>query len=403
VEYCAEQFENDGSPVSTIVKGVKRAMAGEYSRELSAKVFAGQCRLIELGFRQGGPPGFGLRRCLIDQAGNVKGELAVGEHKSIQTDRVVLVHGPAEEVATVRWIYKTFLVDGKSEHDIAELLNAHGIATDHGRLWTRATVHQVVTNEKYVGNNVWNRRSFKLKKAYVVNPPHMWVRASSVFEPIVTIEEFLAVRDIIERRSARLSDEQMLELLRQVLAANGRLSGVIIDEFEDAPSSCSYIRRFGSLRRAYSLIGYASERDERNIEFNRIARALHPEIISNIIEGIHSYGGSARLLPDSGAILINEEVSAIVVIARCRVTSSGTFRWIVRFERRFCADLTITVRMDVGNVKPRDYYLLPQLDFIDSMVRFKESNGIWLEAYRTETLNALFALAARNSASELAA
>jgi DNA invertase Pin-like site-specific DNA recombinase len=51
VQYCAEQFENDGSPVSTIVKGVKRAMAGEYSRELSAKVFAGQCRLIELGFR----------------------------------------------------------------------------------------------------------------------------------------------------------------------------------------------------------------------------------------------------------------------------------------------------------------------------------------------------------------
>src|SRR5258708_2322411 len=37
VQYCAEQFENDGSPVSTIVKGVKRAMAGEYSPELSAQ------------------------------------------------------------------------------------------------------------------------------------------------------------------------------------------------------------------------------------------------------------------------------------------------------------------------------------------------------------------------------
>ena len=46
VHYCAEQFENDGSPVSTIVKSVKRAMAGEYSRELSSKVFQGACRLI---------------------------------------------------------------------------------------------------------------------------------------------------------------------------------------------------------------------------------------------------------------------------------------------------------------------------------------------------------------------
>src|SRR6266404_6481876 len=87
VQSCAEQFENDGSPVSTIVKGVKRAMAGEYSRELSVKVFAGQCRLIELGYRQGGPAGFGLRRMLVDQNGTHKGELSRGEHKSIQTDR----------------------------------------------------------------------------------------------------------------------------------------------------------------------------------------------------------------------------------------------------------------------------------------------------------------------------
>src|SRR5690606_28918533 len=94
VQYCAEQFENDGSPVSTIVKGVKRAMAGEYSRELSAKVFAGQCRLIEHGYRQGGAAGYGLRRRLIDQAGAPKGELARREHKSIQTDRVVLIPGP---------------------------------------------------------------------------------------------------------------------------------------------------------------------------------------------------------------------------------------------------------------------------------------------------------------------
>jgi hypothetical protein len=88
VAYCAEQFENDGSPVSTIVKGVKRAMAGEYSRELSAKVFAGQCRLIELGFRQGEPEGYGPNRALIDQSGSVKGQLSRGEHKSLQTDRV---------------------------------------------------------------------------------------------------------------------------------------------------------------------------------------------------------------------------------------------------------------------------------------------------------------------------
>ena len=38
VTYCAEQFENDGSSVSTIVKAIKRAMAGEYRRELSVMI-----------------------------------------------------------------------------------------------------------------------------------------------------------------------------------------------------------------------------------------------------------------------------------------------------------------------------------------------------------------------------
>jgi DNA invertase Pin-like site-specific DNA recombinase len=161
VQYCAEQFENDGSPVSTIVKGVKRAMAGEYSRELSVKVFTGQCRLIELGFRQGGPAGYGLRRRLIDQAGVAKSDLTRGEHKSIQTDRVVLIPGPPEEVETVRWMYRSF-VGGKIEREIADALNERGLTTDLERPWTRGTVHQILINEKCkaVGENEGPLRYF---------------------------------------------------------------------------------------------------------------------------------------------------------------------------------------------------------------------------------------------------
>ena len=118
VRYCAEQFENDGSVASTIVKTVKRAMAGEYSRELSAKVFAGQCRLIELGFRQGGHAGYGLRRRLVDQNGNPKAILAFGEQKSLQSDRVVLEPGPVEEVETVRRMFRMFVHEEKHQREI---------------------------------------------------------------------------------------------------------------------------------------------------------------------------------------------------------------------------------------------------------------------------------------------
>src|SRR5271169_6106244 len=130
VHYCAEQFENDGTPGSTIIKTVKRAMAGEYSRELSSKVFQGACRLIQLGFKQGGTAGYGLRRMLVDHTGQKKGMLKMGEHKSIQTDRVILVPGPDEEVEIVHWMYEAFVKEGKSEWDIAKLLNERGILTD---------------------------------------------------------------------------------------------------------------------------------------------------------------------------------------------------------------------------------------------------------------------------------
>src|SRR5213594_4384540 len=85
VHYCAEPFENDGSAISAIIKNLKRAMAAEYSRELSSKVFIGMCRIIELGYRQGGCAGIGLRRMLRDIDGNLKGTLRRGEHKSIST------------------------------------------------------------------------------------------------------------------------------------------------------------------------------------------------------------------------------------------------------------------------------------------------------------------------------
>src|SRR6266536_3043291 len=225
VHYCAEQFENDGSPVSTIVKGVKRAMAGEYSRELSSKVFQGACRLIQLGYKQGGTAGFGLRRMLVDPNGQQKVELKMGEHKSLQTDRVVLIPGPEGEVNTVRWIYKTFLDEGKAESEIAATLNSQGVRTDFARPWTRGTVHQVLTNEKYIGNNVYHRTSFKLKRKHVVNPPDKWIRANGAFQGIIDTDVFRRAQAVILARSQRFTDEEMLEKLQDLLGQQGCISG----------------------------------------------------------------------------------------------------------------------------------------------------------------------------------
>ncbi len=241
--YCAEQFENDGSPVSTIVKDVKRAMAGEYSRELSTKVSAGQCRLVELGFRQGGAAGFGLRRMLVDQSGVVKTELQRGEQKSLQTDRVILTPGPGDQVKTVQKIYEWFTDEGLVELEIARRLNMMHTRTDLDREWTRATVHQVLINEKYIGSNVYNRISFKLKKLRVVNTPDMWIRKDDAFEPIVTRDIFYTAQGIIRARAWRYSNDELIERLLGLYRHRGFLFGLVIDEAEGMPSSAVYAHR----------------------------------------------------------------------------------------------------------------------------------------------------------------
>jgi DNA invertase Pin-like site-specific DNA recombinase len=402
VQYCAEQFENDGSPVSTIVKGVKRAMAGEYSRELSVKVFAGQCRLIELGFRQGGPPGYGLRRSLIDQAGTAKGELARGEHKSIQTDRVVLVPGPPEEIETVRWMYRSFVNDGKAESEIADVLNQRGVVTDLGRPWTRGTVHQVLIHEKYIGNNVWNRGSFKLKKKRVRNKPEMWIRSEGAFDPIIDRAMFEAAQTMIRERSQELSNDEMLQALQQLLQSRGYLSGLIIDETDRLPSSSAYQSRFGSLLRAYELVGFTPDRDYRYVEINRALRRLHPQILNDTIAGIEAVGGSVVQNPATDLLTINGEFTASVVVVRCRTTPAGSLRWLVRFDTGLWPDITLAVRMDQPNQQALDYYLLPRIDMTAPRVRLAENNGVSLDSYRFDTLEAFFSLAARTDLLEVA-
>lgn len=396
VHYCAEQFENDGSIGSSIIKTVKRAMAGEYSRELSVKVFAGQANLIRLGYRQGGAAGFGLRRLLVDLDGNPKGELSLGEHKSIATDRVILVPGPEPEQQIVRDVYAWFVEEEKSEREIAAILNSRSIRSDLGREWTRGTVHQLLINEKYIGNNVWARTSFKLKQRHVLNQPDQWIRQDEAFTGIVDKELFLRVQSIIAARTERLSDDQMLELLRSILDQNSMLSGLIIDEFEGAPSSSAYRSRFGSLLRAYSLVGFTPDHDFRYLEINRRLRSIHPHVMEDIIAGLELAGGEVRMDPSTDLLHINGEFTVSLIIARCFATSAGSLRWKLRLNAPFQPDLIVAVRMDSNNESPLDYYLLPRLCMQTALVRLCEYNGLSLDAFRFSSLERLYQMAARH-------
>jgi hypothetical protein len=84
------------------------------------------------------------------------------------------------------------------------------------------------------------------------------------------------------------------------------------------------------------------------------------------------------------------------VLARSRRTEAGHLRWKIRLDTGLCPDITVAVRLDAENTGILDYYLLPWLDLGPQRLNLSESNGIWLETYRFDGLEALYRLAARS-------
>jgi len=133
VHYCAEQFANDGTLPSSVLKFLKRMAAADFSRELGVKTFAGKTRLALLGFRMGGNAGYGLRRMMISARLTPKQTLEQGEYKSLSTDRIILVPGPSNEVECVANIYKMATQDKLGPTQIARRLNRASIPYVEGR------------------------------------------------------------------------------------------------------------------------------------------------------------------------------------------------------------------------------------------------------------------------------
>jgi hypothetical protein len=275
------------------------------------------------------------------------------------------------------------------------MLNAQGIVTDFGRSWTRGTVHQLLTNEKYIGNNVYHRTSFKLKRKHVTNPPDKWIRASGAWAGIIEPELFLRAREIILARSQKLSDEEMLEKLRALLNQHGRISGILIDEAEGLPSSTAFRHRFGTLVSAYKLIGYEPEIDYSFIEINRRLRKQHAEIVAATVQQIDARGAVARWDAATELVHLNNELRVSIVVCRHIETGAGASRWVIRLDAGLKPDITIAVRMDATNEGIRDYYLLPGLDMTWEKLRVAEDNGIYLDTYRCDTLEYFFTLTER--------
>jgi hypothetical protein len=161
----------------------------------------------------------------------------------------------------VRRIFHLFVVDQQPDSKIARLLNRERVTNQHGRPWTADMVHRILGNENYVGNLVHNRTSRRLGQKQVRNPDNLWIRRERIIDPIVDPKIFARAQKIMGDRYVSITEEQMLVRLRITLAKKGELTSSIINNTPSLPSTSSYTKHFGSLRKAFDLIGYTSPRD----------------------------------------------------------------------------------------------------------------------------------------------
>lgn len=363
VHYCAELFANDNSIPDSIMKALKRSMAGEYSRELSGKVRAGLARLTRLGYKAGGTPSYGLRRMLLDTSGKSKQLLTNGQRKSLVTEHVTLTPGPAEEVNTVRRIFHEFAVDHRSLRGIAKGLNHDRIPYLDDAEWDASSVSRVLRHPHYAGKQVWGKTKWYLGSKPQPVPRDQWVICEKAFEPIISAELFEAAQTSLANMTCNLSNYDLIERLRTLWSMEGRLTSEIIDRSRICPGLTTYYKRFGGILPAYRLLGYPNAQRFSADANRQRAWIAREQLIDTLIKESGNQFDEVRPSKRSRTLLRHRRTGLLVSVhlARYQPNQKGEARWKVIPQKKEIHRTTILAAMDETNSAMKHLYVFRRL------------------------------------------
>lgn len=212
--------------ISKLIIMVERYMAGEYSRQLSEKVFQGCVKVTQQGYSAGGPPCYGMARMLLDVNKKPVCILQKGEHKSIANERVIFIPREDETTETVKYIFHLYVKKEKAFKEIADELNKRDISSPSGMHWSQGKIFRILTNESYIGSRVYNKTFNRLKRGRKRNSREAWVICKNASPKIVSEEIFLEAQKritleksffITEKNIIKREDIFFLEHLKKFL------------------------------------------------------------------------------------------------------------------------------------------------------------------------------------------
>lgn len=293
LHYCAESFDNDGGALSSIVKHMKRVMAAEYSRDLSARISRAQRQQARLGFKMGGTAPYGTRRQVVNESGKPRMILRKGQRKALSTDKVVFALGPKEEAQVVERIFRDYAIRRKKLTEIARWLNDEKRKHPKGGAWTPEIVRCMLKNEIYIGTFVFGRRYVNLGRTIWFDEKD-WIRVA-VVQPVVSVQLFEAAARRLKRTAASKRSRSIQELtegLARLLAEKGRLSHNIIKACPYLPVPSVFTRRFGSIENAYRAVGFEPR---RHYQVNDVGLPFTDEELLDMLRRIYRERGRLTL------------------------------------------------------------------------------------------------------------
>ena len=235
--------------------------------------------------------------------------------------------------------------------------------------------------------------------------PRCGFASDGAFEPIVDRTLFDAAQAIIRERSHKLSNEEMLT--RTAAPAAGARLSVRPDHRRDR-AACHPAApiRAGSAA-CCAPTSWSASRPTVTIATSRsiapCAVCIRRCCPARSLRAFRRLAAVSSQDPATDLLTINGEFTASIVVVRCRTTPCRFAPLADPVRHRPVA--RHHGRGPNGSAQPASRSTitsLPRIDMTAPRLRLAEDNGVSLDAYRFETLDAFFGLAARTNLLEVA-
>jgi ribosomal protein L34 len=171
---------------------------------------------------------------------------------------------------------------------------------------------------------------------------------------------FEQAQQIIKRFTWNRSDQELLDNLRSILTKYGKITTELLQQNATTPRGPTYRARFGSLSRAYQLIGYSGFWCDDWLQRRRHIQELRTNLMKEIVElnpkqvviERRRNGYRARLRTRHGRLI------SVVASRTVPCYNHGVY-WLVRPRPDECRLITLVARLNLQSDTFKDMFLIP--------------------------------------------